>query len=77
MSLFGQTAAPVPAPAPAPATATKPPASRQQAQGYTVYETNGLKVSLRPRVPAARPGVALVTARSEATGAVAVTGINS
>jgi len=75
-SLFGQTAAPVPAPAPAPATAAQPPASQQQAQGYTAYEKNGLKVSLRPQVSAARPGVVLVTARFEATGVATVTGIN-
>ena len=72
----GQTAAPIPAPAPGPAKAAQRPASRQQAQGYTVYETNGLKVSLRRRVSVTRPGVVLVTARFEATGAAAVTGIN-
>ena len=75
-SLFGQTAAPVPAPASAPATAVQPPASQQQAQTYTAYEKNGLKVSLRPQVSATRPGVVLVTARFEATGVAAITGIN-
>ena len=44
--------------------------------GYTAYETNRLKVSLRPQVSAARPSVVLVTARSEATGSTAVTRIN-
>jgi AP-1 complex subunit gamma-1 len=72
-SLFGQTAAP--APAPTPVAAAQPPAP-QQAQGYTAYEKNGLQITLRPQVSAARPGVVLVTARFDATGVAAVTGIN-
>jgi AP-1 complex subunit gamma-1 len=74
-SLFGQSATPAPAPAPVPVTATQP-AAPQQAQGYTAYDKNGLKASLRPQVSAARPGVVLVTARFEATGTAAITGIN-
>jgi AP-1 complex subunit gamma-1 len=76
-SLFSQPAAPAraPAPAPAPVAAAQPPAP-QQAQGYTAYEKNGLKASLRPQVSASRPGVVLITARFEATGAASVTGIN-
>ena len=73
-SLFDQT--PAPAPAPAPATAAQPPVAQQQAHGYIAYEKNGLQVFLRPQVSAARPGVVLVTARFEATGATHFTGIN-
>jgi len=74
-SLFGPTAAPAPAPAPMPVAAAQPSAP-QQAQGYTAYDKNGLQVTLRPQVSAARPGVVLVTARFEATGVAAITGIN-
>jgi len=72
-SLFGQTAAPAPAPAPTPIAAAQPP---HQTQGYTAYEKHGLQVTLRPQVSAARPGLVLVTARFEATGAAAITGIS-
>lgn len=73
-SLFGQT--PAPAPTPTPATAAQSPAPQQQAQGYIAYDKNGLKISLRPQVSAARPGVVLVTARFDVTGAAPVAGIN-
>ena len=72
-SLFGQTAAPAPAPT---AVAVAQPPAPQQTQGYTAYEKNGLQITLRPQVSAARPGVVLVTARFESTGATAITGIN-
>src|SRR5258706_15485090 len=72
-SLFGNTAAPAPAPT---AVAGAQPPAPQQTQGYTAYEKNGLQVPLRPQVSAARPGVVLVTARFEATGAAAITAIN-
>lgn len=72
-SLFGQTASP--APAPTPVAAAQPPAP-QQVQGYTAYEKNGLLVTLRPQVSAARPGLVLVSARFEVPGVAAITGIN-
>lgn len=72
-SLFGQTAAP--APASTAVAATQPPAP-QQTPGYAAYEKNGLQITLRPQVSAARPGLVLVTARFDATGVAAITGIN-
>ena len=72
-SPFGQTAAPAPVPT---AVATAQPPAPQQIQEYSAYEKNGLQITLRPRVSAARPGLVLVTARFEATGLAAITGIN-
>ena len=72
-SPFGQTAAPAPAPT---ALATARPPAPQQTQGYAAYEKNGLQITLRPQVYAARPGLVLVTARLEATGLAAITKIN-
>ncbi|KAF8734727.1 hypothetical protein AX14_003026 [Amanita brunnescens Koide BX004] len=59
---------------PPPKPSQAPPASRLTA--YTVYEQNGLKVTLTPQTSPAKPGIIMIQARFQVTGGSPASGIN-
>lgn len=75
--LDGSSSSPAPtqaAAAPAPAAAPAAPAA-SSAKAHTVYEKNGLKITLTPTTNPARPEIVNITARFTATGGN-VSGVN-
>jgi AP-1 complex subunit gamma-1 len=75
--LDGSSSSPAPtqaATAPAPAAAPAAPAA-SSAKAHTVYEKNGLKITLTPTTNPARPEIVNITARFTATGGN-VSGVN-
>jgi len=68
-----QSQPPAPAPAPAPPSAA-PPAPRLTP--YTVYDKNGLRITLTPQTSPARPGVVMILARFQASGTTSATGLS-
>lgn len=74
-SLFGATAA-SPATQPHVSAAAPASAAAQRQTGYLAYDSNSLKIMLKPQVSAQRPGIVLVTASFEATGTQPVQGVN-
>ncbi|KAG5651072.1 clathrin associated protein complex large subunit [Sphagnurus paluster] len=92
LGLFGSSTTITPATSPPPAPAlsgvsafslpqsqsSAPPQAPPQPKltSYTAYEKNELKITLTPQTNAAKPGVVMILARFQVSGANAATGLN-